>query len=187
MGIIAGGVILFAQPRVGEPVPANSPSMSVAEQSQSVEMHAGPTDETKPVSSQAPISPDPGILPALDGVVIPVPQVPTNPDILPAVHTIPVPDIDHNTGGCHCHGPGYQWLTGELHYLYVRNVWQLHYAESDDDCRFTGSVILSTTKPMSGFHDGEMVRVEGAMLDRGEPTYQAISIRGLPQTANQER
>ena len=174
--------------------------------------HGSLVDETKPDSPAIPMPPDPRLLPALGSAVIPAPNMPTSSDILPAVHTIPVPDqswpqhdsdektppsgnldreptvlpetIARNASGCHGHGPSYQWLTGELHYLYVRGLWQLFYADTDDNDRFAGSVILSTTEPMSGFRDGETVRVKGAMLDQPEPTYRVFSIRHLPQTTN---
>lgn len=57
----------------------------------------------------------------------------------------------------------YGWLVGELHYVHVRNVWQLRYAAADEEDRYGGSVTLAGE--LNGLQNGRKVRVEGRLQD----------------------
>ncbi len=80
------------------------------------------------------------------------------------------------------HAPDYSWLTGELHYLHVRNIWQVRYAPVDEEDRYGGSLTLAGGGPMTGFRSGQTVRVEG-QLDpdsrEASPLYRVRSLQLL--------
>lgn len=82
------------------------------------------------------------------------------------------------------HARDYSWLIGELHYVYVRDVWRLRYASADDEDPFGGSVTLTGVGPMTAYRSGQRVRVEGHVHDpqSGEPSpvYCVHSIQSLP-------
>ncbi len=79
------------------------------------------------------------------------------------------------------HAPDYSWLVGELQFLHVRNVWKVRYASLEDEDRYGGSVTLVDAGTMTGFKDGQLVRVEGQMVNpdaRGAcPPYRVRSIQ----------
>lgn len=59
----------------------------------------------------------------------------------------------------------YRWLVGELQYVHVRAVWRLRYAGAEEEDRHGGSVTLVETGSMSGFQSGQIVRVEGELVN----------------------
>lgn len=65
---------------------------------------------------------------------------------------------------CFGHASDYSWISGELSYLHVRNVWRVRYASCDEDDPYGGSLTLTETGPMDAFKDGQMVRVEGTIV-----------------------
>jgi hypothetical protein len=81
------------------------------------------------------------------------------------------------------HAPDYSWLTGELQYVHVRNSWRVRYASVDEEDRYGGSVTLAETGSMGDHKDGQMVRVEGHLLDPESrdpsPTYRVRNIQQL--------
>lgn len=64
------------------------------------------------------------------------------------------------------HADNYTWLKGELQYLHGANVWNLRYASVDEEDKFGGSVTLVEMSRQSNFQSGQMVRVEGEVLDQ---------------------
>jgi hypothetical protein len=93
-------------------------------------------------------------------------------------HQVPPAEVP-----CLGHAEDYRWLTGEIRYYYVRNVWCLQYASADEDDEQGGCVTLVNAGPMTGFHNGQCVRVEGRLLDpcsrEPNPAYEMHSIRPL--------
>jgi hypothetical protein len=67
------------------------------------------------------------------------------------------------------HAPDYRWLVGRLHYVHVRDVWRIRYASPEDDDRYGGVMTLIEPAPMTGFRNGQLVRVEGHVLDPDSP------------------
>lgn len=63
------------------------------------------------------------------------------------------------------HANDYSWLVGELQYLAAEKVWMVRYASLDDNDRFGGKVVLQETRPLTGFKDNQLVRVEGTILE----------------------
>lgn len=59
----------------------------------------------------------------------------------------------------------YRWLVGELQYVHVRDAWRLRYAAPDEEDRHGGSVTLVETGSMTGYRNGQIVRVEGELVD----------------------
>ena len=69
------------------------------------------------------------------------------------------------------HDNDYKWLIGELSYVPQKQQWRVRYTSIDDEDRYGGSVTLDASHLMEGFKSGQLVRVEGAMLnaDSREP------------------
>jgi hypothetical protein len=63
------------------------------------------------------------------------------------------------------HEPGYGWLVGTLDYSRVQKSWVLRYASVEEEDRYGGSVALVGPGDMNGFTSGQLVRVEGHLLD----------------------
>jgi len=66
------------------------------------------------------------------------------------------------------HGPDYQWIAGRLHYAQVRGVWCLRYAGEDAEDPYGGRVTLvglADLAALAALRDGELVRVEGRLVD----------------------
>jgi hypothetical protein len=86
---------------------------------------------------------------------------------------------------CFSHAEDYTWLCGQLDYVTVCQAWRLRYASVEDDDRYGGAVTLIETGPMDGFKSGQLVRVEGQLLnpDNRDPKtlYRVRSIQPLQQ------
>lgn len=83
----------------------------------------------------------------------------------------------------YCHAEDYTWLKGELQYVHVRNTWKVRYASVDEEDRYGGSVTLTDMGSMSKYQNGQMVRVEGQVVDsesRETPAYRVRSIEVVP-------
>ena len=80
------------------------------------------------------------------------------------------------------HASDYRWLVGCLHYDGERRRWTVRYGEEDGD-RHGGSLELVNPGPMSGFMAGQMVRVEGELVDPApleiKPGYRVGSLQVL--------
>ena len=61
--------------------------------------------------------------------------------------------------------PDYSWLTGELSYLPQKQQWRLRFAAIDEEDKYGGSVTLDARIELQSYQSGQLVRVEGAMLD----------------------
>jgi hypothetical protein len=84
------------------------------------------------------------------------------------------------------HAPDYCWLVGELQYVHVRKAWRLRYASVDEEDRYGGSVTLVEMGSMDNYSNGQMVRVEGQLLDsesrEPSPMYR---VRSMQTVGNQ--
>jgi len=81
------------------------------------------------------------------------------------------------------HSSDYGSLTGELQYVHVRKTWCVRYASSDEEDRYGGKVTLIETGPMTGYSDGQIVRVEGQLSNADShepaPTFRVRSIQAV--------
>jgi hypothetical protein len=79
------------------------------------------------------------------------------------------------------HDPNYRWMVGRLDYSKVRQTWTLRFASVEEDDRYGGSVTLDNSGRMAAFQSGQLVRVEGQLVDaddtRPRPSYHAHSIQ----------
>lgn len=77
----------------------------------------------------------------------------------------------------------YRWLIGHLQYVHVRNAWRLRYAAPDEHDRYGGAVTLTDLGPMTEYRSGQLVRVEGCLLDPAStepsPAYHVQRIQSL--------
>jgi hypothetical protein len=71
------------------------------------------------------------------------------------------PVEDANRG----HAADYSWLVGEVHFVEVRGVWRLRYAFTDEDARYGGTVTLRGDAVPRNLQNGQILRVEGRLLD----------------------
>jgi hypothetical protein len=127
-----------------------------------------------PVSNERYIVPEKAVVKAPEPQII-VSQKP-NLDVLrtlpaveaekpePAMFRRSFPDITARPE--FAHAPDYSWLIGELHFSPQKQQWRLRYASIDNEDRYGGSVTLDAAHVMSGFQDGQLVRVEGKLLDQ---------------------
>jgi hypothetical protein len=62
------------------------------------------------------------------------------------------------------HDPQYHWLKGKLEYSQSTRTWRLRYIPADEaGDQFGGSVKLSDAAKLSGFQNGDLVTVQGAV------------------------
>ena len=63
------------------------------------------------------------------------------------------------------HAPDYSSLTGELSFVPQKNQWRLRYTSIDDEDKYGGGVTLDASQQMKGFNTGDLVCVEGRIVD----------------------
>jgi hypothetical protein len=149
-------------------------------------IHVSP-EEAVPPTKLSPVAADPA--PVADAVVSPR-------EVLQAVQAAPQPAGNEPKPASPLQGPeappavpalghaaDYGWLVGRLQYVHVRNAWRIRYAGPDEADRHGGSVTLVDPGPMTGYRSGQLVRVEGQILDPGSrdpsPAYQVHLIQPL--------
>jgi hypothetical protein len=92
---------------------------------------------------------------------------------------------DITAAPCFAHAGDYTWLSGELQYVYARNVWTVRFASVDEEDRYGGSVTLQPFGPMTEYKSGQYVRVEGQLVDaeshEPSPLYRVRSIQVISQ------
>jgi len=99
----------------------------------------------------------------------------TNPNRAPSVavnpHGGPTSPSSDGTNTVYDHAVDYSWLEGELYFVQSRNSWRVRYAAPGAQDRYGGIVTLAGDWPTSVAHDGQVVRVEGTILnpDATEP------------------
>jgi hypothetical protein len=83
---------------------------------------------------------------------------------------------------CFAHAADYSSVTGELQYIHSRNQWRVRYASVDEDDKYGGGLTLVNAGPMTEYHDGMLVKVDGQIADADakEGTYRVRSIQVLP-------
>jgi hypothetical protein len=79
------------------------------------------------------------------------------------------------------HAEDYSWLAGKLQYCRFNKSWRLRYASVDEEDPFGGSVTIVEDLRVTGLKDGQMVRVEGHLLNPQAkaiaPPYQVNSVQ----------
>jgi hypothetical protein len=104
----------------------------------------------------------------------PAPVAKTEPEMQPAGYTVSAPKDesvkrrsfnDTTANPCFAHAENYSWLKGELQFLHAHNVWRLRYASVDEEDKYGGGVTLIEAGRMNNFTSGQMVRVEGEVVD----------------------
>ncbi len=104
---------------------------------------------------------------------------PSSPDVVPvqqAVHigresSWPGPAPEAPAAAQLGHAPDYAWLVGELQYLQTHHAWRLRYTRPGDEDRYGGTVTLTGDNLPAGCQSGQLVRVEGHLInpDASEP------------------
>lgn len=85
------------------------------------------------------------------------------PDLRPGSEPAPLPTQPANPG--YAHAPDYGWLTGELEHIRAKKVWRLRYAPADQEDRYGGAVQLVRESLPPGCKSGQVVRVEGQVVN----------------------
>jgi hypothetical protein len=79
------------------------------------------------------------------------------------------------------HDPNYQWLVGLLAYSWIERTWLVRYVPFEQDDRYGGCVTLVGAISPKQFRPGQIVRVEGRLIDPNSrqlrPAFQVQSIR----------
>jgi hypothetical protein len=79
------------------------------------------------------------------------------------------------------HDPNYRWLVGKLEYSKIQHAWIVRFASVEEDDRYGGSVTLENPGRMTAYQSGQLVRVEGQLVNpddmRPRPAFHAYSIR----------
>jgi hypothetical protein len=129
---------------------------------------------------QAPPQPPSFMVPAATAP-IPVPEATakvdlTEKEIVPTGYAIP-PTGGHEEGikrrsyadvsakSCYGHAEDYSWIKGELQFGHARNAWRVRFASIDEEDRYGGSVTLTEEGPMEEYKDGQLVHIEGRLVD----------------------
>jgi hypothetical protein len=85
---------------------------------------------------------------------------------------------------CFAHAADYSSITGELRFDKVRKAWTVRYASAEDDDKYGGSVTLADMPNMADFMSGQMVQVDGRLVDaethESLPPYQVSSMKHAP-------
>ena len=79
------------------------------------------------------------------------------------------------------HADDYSWVTGQLFYIHAgKGLWVVRYATVDTEDPFGGSVVLAPAVNMKNFREGDLVSVQGEILNGsrasknlGGPSYRA--------------
>jgi hypothetical protein len=173
--LVIGGILLQGCDRSESP--DNAPSR--AEERLDSQTRAAESQSQSPIQVRFPLS-EPGQLP-FELLRKSIPELPRaraaqrDPELIPAKHVETEPAaaehepnrVRETTANCtaHGHAADWSWLTGELHYAYVRDAWRIRFARGEDERRFGGSLTLRFAELPSTLHDGQKVRLEGR-LDR---------------------
>jgi hypothetical protein len=88
--------------------------------------------------------------------------------------------------------PDYSWLTGQLYFVHADGgLWLLRYAPLSEEDPNGGSVILARGLPMDSYREGDLVLVEGEIINQkrssiflGAPQYRARSIELIDRPNN---
>jgi hypothetical protein len=101
-----------------------------------------------------------------------------SPQAEPSQLDLPVADRFKNRLG---HEADYTWVVGQLYRL--GNMWVLRYALAEEKDRHGGSVLLTTAADMQNFREGDLVSVQGQILNGGRhseqipcPVYRATEV-----------
>jgi hypothetical protein len=78
------------------------------------------------------------------------------------------------------HANDYSSLTGTLSFIPQKNQWRLRFASIDVEDRYGGSVTLDVGPQMKQYHDGQIVKVDGHIVDQDShdpsPLYRVNSV-----------
>jgi hypothetical protein len=79
------------------------------------------------------------------------------------------------------HDPNYHWLVGTVEYSRIQQAWLLRYVSLEEEDRYGGCVTLVVADNPMTIKPGQIVRVEGALIDpesrQLRPAFQVQTIR----------
>jgi hypothetical protein len=89
-----------------------------------------------------------------------------------------MPSEDLRTRG---HAGDFHWLLGSLQYDESRRCWIVHYGDEPEKDEYGGWLELINPGTMTGFRKGQLVRVEGELIDPApheiRPAYRVHSLQ----------
>lgn len=137
---------------------------------------------TRSVPSAAPNTAKPVPLPAAKPRVAPAPPPPPSAAAQPtALQAVPAPFSDAPPHPRFAHARDYRWLVGKLDYSRIQKAWLLRYVSFEEEDRYGGCVTLVAPPSIRNFKPGQIVRVEGSLIDPNShqlrPAYQVRSLR----------
>lgn len=94
------------------------------------------------------------------------------PEPIPAPKEVPPAPAPKAPEPVMSHDPAYAWLQGTLHYVKVKGgVWVVRYMPLDKADKYGGSMVLSHDARLQQFHEGDIVRIEGEVLNERSSKY----------------
>jgi hypothetical protein len=102
---------------------------------------------------------------------------------LPSTQAMPTSQLLRRSPSLCSRAVDYRWLIGYLQYDILRDRWYVRYCEKHQFDRLGGCVELLQTGLMTGFQAGQLVRVEGGLVDPAPyeivPGYRVQSLQVL--------
>lgn len=155
--------------------PVEMPTSSIPPVSNERYINPAPAAPSLPAAKTPTIEVTPNVVTAEKPKIQLLPPAPTGPAV--PVETVVIPPVG-NTGIAsrrsyaditakpeYSHASDYTWLVGELHFYPQKNQWRLRYASIDNEDKYGGSVTLEAQQQLKDLQSGQMVRVEGEMID----------------------
>ena len=107
----------------------------------------------------SPCAPAPAPAPVLK-TIVEAPKAPRNPNEISKEY---LPRVGHNADYTH--------ITGQLFFVHAdKGLWVVRYAPVDREDRYGGSVVLSPVINMDTYQDGDLVTINGDILNDGRAT-----------------
>ncbi len=155
----ASAVVVRNEP-ASPPLPESAlatapPSLSSVARTTAAKPLSPPPSETKPETAPAP-GPGPLPLPA-------VPAVQTKLSPPPP----PTPAVHRPVGGTYGHGSDYVWLQGVLDRHFLGHA-DLRFCDPSEDDECGGKVCLGDDPRLKQFQDGDVLFVEGELVENGQ-------------------
>src|SRR5262249_56442271 len=84
-------------------------------------------------------------------------------DIVPVSVKPDMPSIKKELQTKLGHADDYSWVTGQLMIIHAagQSMWVCRFATVDEEDKYGGSVVLTTSTSMKNFREGDLVTVEG--------------------------
>lgn len=92
--------------------------------------------------------------------------------VIPAKRPIAQPELERVQIPEYAHAKNYSWLVGQLQRVHTsQHEWKIRYAALDENEQWGGSMVLAQDAKLDQWKDGDMVYVEGEILNERPSVY----------------